>query len=40
MERMGREGNLAQAEEGYAALARELDRLKASLAELCQEVTG
>jgi hypothetical protein len=40
MERMGREGNLAQAEEGYAAPARELDRLKALLAELCQEVTG
>jgi len=40
MERMGREGDLAQAEEGYAALAQELDRLKASLAEFCQEVTG
>jgi len=40
LEQMGRERNLAQAEEGYAALERELDRLKASLAEICQEVAG
>ncbi len=38
LEQMGREGDLAQAAEGCAALEKEIARLKALLAELGQEV--
>jgi PAS domain S-box-containing protein len=38
LERMGREGDLRQAEEGCAALETEIERLKPLLANLCQEV--
>ncbi len=38
LERMGREGDLSQAEEGCAAVETEIERLKPLLANLCQEV--
>src|SRR5256712_231047 len=40
LEQMGRQANLTQAEEAFAALEAELDRLKSLLAQFCQEVTG
>ena len=39
MEQMSREGNLAQAAEGCAALEAEIERLNPVLEEFCQEVT-